>query len=87
MNLRRFVYIVAMLITLNAVSFGEVKSFTKEATEVVPAHQSQDQVIAYVTQKLTREATEEAGVFIQSTLEVKDGKIEKDEITNIAGSE
>ncbi|MDD5021877.1 MAG: hypothetical protein PHR82_07115 [Endomicrobiaceae bacterium] len=86
MNLRRFVYIVAVLVTLNAVSFGATKSFTKEATEVVPAHQSQDQVIAYVTQKLTREATEEAGIFIQSVLEIKDGKIEKEEITNIAGS-
>lgn len=61
-------------------------SFSKEGQQVVPSNQSQDQVIAYLTQKLTREATEEAGVFMKSEMRMEDGTITKEEITNIAGS-
>ncbi len=86
MNLIRFVYIIALLIPLSAVSFGEVKSFTKERIEIVPAHQSQDQVIACVIQQLTEEATEEAGTFIHSGFKLKDGQIEQDETIIVKGS-
>lgn len=61
-------------------------SFSKEGQQVVPSNQSQDQVIAYLTQKLTREATEEAGIFMKSEMRMEEGTITKEEITNIAGS-
>ena len=61
-------------------------SFSKEGQQLVPSNQSQDQVIAYLTQKLTREATEEAGIFMKSEMRMEEGTITKEEITNIAGS-
>ena len=82
----RFLAIIFFLILFTTVSFAKEKTFTKEAVEVVPASQSQDQVIAYLTQKLTREATEEAGTFITSELNIKNYEITKDEFSSFAGA-
>ena len=74
------------LLLLSLYSLAATKSFIKEDTAVVPSNQSQDQVISYLTQKLTREAIEEAGIFAKSELKIESGKITKEEITNITGS-
>ncbi len=74
------------ILFFNVVCFAKMQSFTKEATEIVPPNQSQDQVIAYLTQKLTREATEEAGTFITSNLQIENYTITKDEFNSFAGS-
>jgi len=84
--MKKFLIILIILMFCNVITFAEIKTFTKEATEVVPANQSQDQVIAYLTQKLTRQATEEAGVFINTEFSVKNKEITKDEFTSVAGS-
>ena len=86
MKIKFFLLITILSFICPTVVFGQVKSFSKEDTAVVPSNQSQDQVIAYLTQKLTREATEEAGVFIKSELHMQEGNVTKEEITNIAGS-
>lgn len=86
MNIKHLIWISCFLTFCTALGFGQVKSFSKEEEAVVPSNQSQDQVIAYLTQKLTREATEEAGVFIKSEMHIKEGGVTKEEITNIAGS-
>ena len=75
-----------LFLLFNTVTFAEIKTFTKEATEVIPENQSQAQVIAYLTQKLTRQATEEAGLFINTEFSVKNKEITKDEFTSVAGS-
>ncbi|MBQ3835480.1 MAG: hypothetical protein II816_08230 [Elusimicrobia bacterium] len=84
--MKKITTLIAVLILFVSVSFAKEKTFTKEAVEVVPASQSQDQVIAYLTQKLTREATEEAGTFITSELNIKNYEITKDEFTSFAGA-
>ena len=86
MKIKRFSFVLLLFLIFPLLVFGQVKSFSKEDIAVVPSNQSQDQVIAYLTQKLTREATEEAGVFIKSELHVREGNVTKEEITNIAGS-
>jgi len=78
--------LIILVFLINAITFAEIKTFTKETTELVPENQSQAQVIAYLTQKLTRQATEEAGVFINTEFSVKNKEITKDEFTSIAGS-
>ena len=84
--MKNFLIVLIMLMFCNVITFAEIKTFTKEATEVVPENQSQAQVIAYLTQKLTRQATEEAGVFINTEFSVKNKEITKDEFTSVAGS-
>ena len=84
--MKKLISLLLVLVIFASVSFAKEKTFTKEATEVVPASQSQDQVIAYLTQKLTREATEEAGTFITSELNIKNYAITKDEFSSFAGS-
>ena len=84
--MKKLISLLLVLFVFVSVSFAKEKTFTKEATEIVPPSQSQDQVIAYLTQKLTREATEEAGTFITSELNIKNYEITKDEFTSFAGS-
>ncbi|MCR4662259.1 MAG: hypothetical protein K5622_00030 [Endomicrobiaceae bacterium] len=84
--MKKILCVLAIAVLFSAVSFAKEKTFTKEATEVVPPSQSQDQVIAYLTQKLTREATEEAGTFITSELNIKNYEITKDEFSSFAGA-
>ncbi|MBR3631616.1 MAG: hypothetical protein IKN49_00895 [Elusimicrobiaceae bacterium] len=83
---KRIFFISICLISCSLFIQAKAVSFTKEGTHIVPSNQSQDQVIAYLTQKLTREATEEAGIFIKSEMHIQEGNITKEEITNIAGS-
>ena len=86
MILKKITCFIITILLFNIVCFAKMQSFTKEATEIVPPNQSQDQVIDYLTQKLTREATEEAGTFITSNLQIDNYKITKDEFTSFAGS-
>lgn len=81
-----FIKMWLILIICVSVNFAEIKIFTKEAIEVVPADKSQDQVIDYLKTKLTRQANEEAGKFITSELNIENKKIKKDEFTSVAGS-
>lgn len=60
--------------------FAETKTITKEADVIVPTNQSIEQVIQYTSDKLFREAAEEAGVAISSSTVLVDGKVSKDEI-------
>ena len=84
--MRNFILNFLLILFFVSISFADIKTFTKEETAVVPANQSQDQVIAYLTQKLTRQANEEAGMFITSELNIKNYKITRDEFTSFAGS-
>ena len=86
MKTRNIILILIIIFTFINIGFTEKKRFIKQAIEIVPTNQSQDQVIAYLTQKLTRQATEEAGIFITKQFSVENKKITKDEITSIAGS-
>ena len=82
----QFTIILLLLLLCPLYLFARTKNFSKQTTEVIPSNQSQDQVVAYLTQKLTREAVEEAGVFVSSELQMENGNISKEEITNIAGA-
>ena len=84
--MKKTLIFLILFLLFNTVTFAEIKTFTKEATEVIPENQSQAQVIAYLTQKLTRQATEEAGLFINTEFSVKNKEITKDEFTSVAGS-
>lgn len=86
MKITKAVILVVMLLNLYTYAFAGNKRFAKESIAIVPSNQSQDQVIDYLTQKLTREAIEEAGVFIKSELKIESGNITKEEVTNVAGS-
>ena len=86
MILKKIICFIITILFFNVICFAKMQSFTKETTEIVPPNQSQDQVIDYLTQKLTREATEEAGTFITSNLQIDNYKITKDEFTSFAGS-
>lgn len=82
----KYFLILTIIFIFNVICFAGIKTFIKEDTAVVPANQTQDQVIDYLKQKLTRQATEEAGTFIMSQLNIKNYEITKDEFTSIAGS-
>lgn len=83
MILKKFFCLIISILFFNVVCFAKMQSFVKEATEIVPPNQSQDQVINYLTQKLTREATEEAGTFITSNLQIDSYEITKDKVNKV----
>jgi len=84
--MKKIFMIIIMLMLCSVVSFAEIKTFIKQGAAIVPANQTQDQVIDYLKQKLTRQATEEAGIFIMSQLNIQNREITKDEFTSVAGS-
>jgi len=61
----------------------EIKIFIKELEEPVGRNQSQNQVETFALQKAKRLAVEEAGAYISSLQIVQNGKLTKDQITNI----
>ena len=75
----RILFIVFLLI-LPICSYAETKSITKTAKVVVPENQSVEQVKQYTSERLFREAAEEAGVAVSSSTVLVDGKVSKDEI-------
>ena len=84
--MKKVLIVLIMLLLINSISFAVIKTFIKEGTAVVPANQTQEQVIDYLKQKLTREATEEAGIFIKTRLNIQNNKITQDDFTSVAGS-
>lgn len=75
----RILFIVFLLI-LPICSYAETKTITKTAKVVVPENQSVEQVKQYISDRLFREAAEEAGVAVSSSTVLVDGKVSKDEI-------
>lgn len=75
----RILFIIFLLI-LPVYSYAETKTITKTAKVVVPANQSVEQVKQYTSERLFREAAEEAGVAVSSSTVLVDGKVSKDEI-------
>lgn len=75
----RILFIVFLLI-LPICSYAETKTITKTAKVVVPENQSVEQVKQYTSERLFREAAEEAGVAVSSSTVLVDGKVSKDEI-------
>ena len=75
----RILFIIFLLI-LPIYSYAEIKTITKTEKVVVPANQSVEQVKQYISEKLFREAAEEAGVAVSSSTVLVDGKVSKDEI-------
>lgn len=75
----RILFIVFLLI-LPLCSYAETKTITKTAKVVVPENQSVEQVKQYTSERLFREAAEEAGVAVSSSTVLVDGKVSKDEI-------
>ena len=75
----RILFIVFLLI-LPIYSYAETKTITKIAKVVVPENQSVEQVKQYISDRLFREAAEEAGVAVSSSTVLVDGKVSKDEI-------
>lgn len=75
----RILFIVFLLI-LPIYSYAETKTITKTAKVVVPENQSVEQVKQYISDRLFREAAEEAGVAVSSSTVLVDGKVSKDEI-------
>lgn len=75
----RILFIIFLLI-LPLCSYAETKTITKTAKVVVPENQSVEQVKQYTSERLFREAAEEAGVAVSSSTVLVDGKVSKDEI-------
>ena len=75
----RFLIIITFLL-LPLLANAEVKKITKTERVVVPQNQSVEQVLKYTSEKLARQAAEEAGVAISSNTTLVDGKISKDEV-------
>lgn len=75
----RILFIIFLLI-LPICSYAETKTITKTAKVVVPENQSVEQVKQYTSERLFREAAEEAGVAVSSSTVLVDGKVSKDEI-------
>lgn len=75
----RILFIVFLLL-LPICSYAETKTITKTAKVVVPENQSVEQVKQYTSERLFREAAEEAGVAVSSSTVLVDGKVSKDEI-------
>lgn len=75
----RVLFIIFLLILPISV-FAEIKTITKTDTVVVPENQSVEQVKQYTSERLFREAAEEAGVAVSSSTTLVDGKVSKDEI-------
>lgn len=75
----RILFIIFLLI-LPICSYAETKTITKTAKAVVPENQSVEQVKQYISERLFREAAEEAGVAVSSSTVLVDGKVSKDEI-------
>lgn len=75
----RVLFIIFLLI-LPISAFAEIKTITKTARVVVPENQSVEQVKQYTSERLFREAAEEAGVAVSSSTTLVDGKVSKDEI-------
>lgn len=65
-------------------AFAEIKIFEKETTWRAAKNQSQEQAEGLAKLEAQRQAIEEAGVFISSLTVVKDYKLDKDEITQLA---
>ena len=78
--------ILSIILMFNVISFAQTKTFVKEGKSVVQKDQSVNQVIAYLKQKLTREAQEEAGTFITTNLKIENYQITEDEFKSFAGS-
>jgi len=64
--------------------FAEIKVFEKETTWKAAKNQSQEQAERLAIMEAQRQAIEEAGVFISSLTVVKDFRLDKDEITQLA---
>lgn len=84
--MKRILISLVISILFCVTSFAQIKTFTKQGESVVQKDQSVNQVIAYLKQKLTREAQEEAGTFITTNLKIDNYQITKDEFTSFAGS-
>jgi hypothetical protein len=65
-------------------AFAEIKVFEKETTWKAAKNQSQEQAERLAIMEAQRQAIEEAGVFISSLTVVKDFRLDKDEITQLA---
>ena len=74
------ILLIIFLCLLPVYSFAEIKTITKTSKVVVPENQSVEQVKQYTSEKLFREAAEEAGVAVSSSTVLVDGKVSKDEI-------
>lgn len=74
------ILLIIFLCLLPIYSFAEIKTITKTSKVVVPENQSVEQVKQYTSEKLFREAAEEAGVAVSSSTVLVDGKVSKDEI-------
>lgn len=74
------ILLIIFLCLLPVYSFAEIKTITKTSKVVVPENQSVEQVKQYTSEKLFREAAEEAGVAVSSSTILVDGKVSKDEI-------
>lgn len=57
---------IIFLLLLPIFSYAETKTITKTAKVVVPENQSVEQVKQYTSERLFREAREEAGVAVSS---------------------
>jgi len=81
---RLFAVLLACFYPLAAMA--AVKVFPKAGEEVIPPDKSQDLVVEYLKQRLTREASEEAGMVIKSEFKIENGNISKDEIVSVAAT-
>jgi hypothetical protein len=77
------VFILGSFIIVNP-AFAEIKVFEKETTWKAAKNQSQEQAERLAIMEAQRQAIEEAGVFISSLTVVKDFRLDKDEITQLA---
>ena len=75
-------FLISFIVALPA--FAEIKFFEKETTWRAAKNQSQEQAEGLAKLEAQRLAIEEAGVFISTLTVVKDYKLEKDEITQLA---
>lgn len=73
-------FIIIFMLFMPLLSYAKVETITKTEKVLVPANQSVEQVKQYTSERLAREAAEEAGVAIYASTKLVDGKITKDEI-------
>jgi hypothetical protein len=65
-------------------AFAEIKVFEKETTWKAAKNQSQEQAERLAVLEAQRQSIKEAGIFISSLTVVKDYKLDKDQITQLA---
>ena len=76
--------LMLVVFLFNTVCLAKTKVIIKEASEVIPQNQSQEQFIEELKQTLRKQATEDAGEFIKNEFKLDNYQISKEEFASFA---